>query len=686
MAESNKTNSKHLRQKAEELLKKKSPETASQISEVEYIRLIHELQVHQIELELQNEELRHAWEVAEVANDKYVGLYDFAPSGYFSLSGSGAIKELNISGARMIGKPRNELKNKLFTFFVTEETKPIFRYFLEKVFKGKSKETCEIELVTHGNIPTCVLLTGVVTENQNECNVTAVDITENRMAQEALKSSEKRYRTTIESINDAFFSLDNELRFTYFNKKAEMLLLKRSSDVLGKKIFSEVFIADRGSVFEKKIQRALNATEICTFETFFGTEPDIDWYEVRVYPGMEGISVFFTTVTEKKKAESALRLSLLKYQTLFKLFPAGITISDSRGQIIETNSIAQRMLGLTPEDQKHRQIDGKEWRIIRPDGSPMPASEYASVRAFREKCQVENVEMGILKGDDQVTWVNVSATPIPLEGYDVAMVYTDITVRKDTEKKIRLLNETLEQHVAERTNQLVITNKELAFHLHELEQFAYVSNHDLQEPLRTINQFIRLFSEKYADAIDEDGKKYIEFISKSAVRMSKLVKDLLDYSVLGKESVKTMVDCNKIVACVLSDLYDSIKGRNAKITVHKLPVISGYETELRLLFQNLIENAIKYQRTDMVPEVTISAECQDMEWLFSIKDNGIGIDKKHYEKIFIIFQRLHNRNEFEGTGIGLAHCKKVVEMHGGKIWVESTPGAGSTFLFTIPKP
>jgi PAS domain S-box-containing protein len=685
MKNDNKSTSALLRQKAEELLKRKSPGKTLPFSEVESLKLIHELEVHQIELELQNEELRHAWAEAESANDKYIRLYDYAPSGYFTLSGKGEIIELNLSGAGMLGNYRQYLKNKLFFSFISEETKPTFRLFLEKIFQTKSKETCEVIIVTNGDIPSYVLLTGTLIENQEQCNVTAVDITAQRVAQEALKSSEMRYRKMIESISDAFFTLDNELRFAYFNNHAEALLLKKSSEVLGKKIFDEVFKEAKGSVFEEKYRYALAAKKICTFEVFFGIEPYINWYDVRVYPGMEGISVFFTVITERKKADSALRLSLSKYQTLFDLFPAGITISDSQGQIIETNTIAQRLLGLAPEQQKQRQIDGTEWQIVRPDGSPMPASEYASVRALNEKCQIENVEMGILKGDDQVTWINVSATPIPIEGYGVAIVYNDITARKEADNKIRLLNETLEQRVAERTSQLVVINKELAFHLHELEQFSYVSNHDLQEPLRTINQFIQLFNEKYANTIDEDGKKYLEFISKSAARMRELVEDLLDYSLLGKESVKAIVDCNKTVETVLSDLYDSIKGSNARITVQKLPTVSGFETELRLLFQNLIENAIKYQRPGMVPELNISAECQDKEWLFSIKDNGIGIDNKYYEKIFIIFQRLHNRNEYEGTGIGLAHCKKVVEMHGGKIWVESVPEAGSTFMFTIPK-
>ena len=235
-----------------------------------------------------------------------------------------------------------------------------------------------------------------------------------------------------------------------------------------------------------------------------------------------------------------------------------------------------------------------------------------------------------------------------------------------------------------RADELISINRELSFSLDELNQFAYINNHDLQEPLRTLTYFTQLLHDDYGDKLDEDGHRYIEFIHNSAVRMSKMVRDLFEYSILGKESVRSLIDCNKVVNAVLLDLDDSIKASQAKITLEKLPTIVGFETELRLLFQNLIANAIKFHNKDEIPEIIISAGSSEKKWIFSIKDNGIGIDEKHNNKIFIIFQRLHNRDKFEGTGIGLAHCKKIVEMHGGKIWVESTPGSGSNFLFTIP--
>lgn len=226
-------------------------------------------------------------------------------------------------------------------------------------------------------------------------------------------------------------------------------------------------------------------------------------------------------------------------------------------------------------------------------------------------------------------------------------------------------------------------NKELERKNKELEQFAYVASHDLQEPLRTSSSYVKLLQRQYQGKLDDKANKYFNYIVDSSDRMKILIKDLLDFSRIGIKGEFEKVDCNKILKDVLADLEVAISDCSAEIRSENLPVVNGYPTELKQLFQNLIINAIKFRNKNVCPKISISALKIDNYWQFAISDNGIGIDKQHYDKIFIIFQRLHNRTEYKGSGIGLSHCKKIVELHHGKIWVKSTLGEGSTFYFTL---
>ena len=255
-------------------------------------------------------------------------------------------------------------------------------------------------------------------------------------------------------------------------------------------------------------------------------------------------------------------------------------------------------------------------------------------------------------------------------------------------------NEEKEKRAAE----LAIANIELAFQNEEkekqaaelsiankeLKHFTFIASHDLQEPLRTVANYIEMFQELYSNQLDEQALKYLNSINNANRRMRELVKSLLDFSRLGHNRVLVEVDCNSMLTDLVSDLESMITRSGAVIHIGELPVMNLYEIEIRQLFQNLITNAIKFHKEDVVPQIYIEAQQIEDEWKFSVKDNGIGIDAIYFERIFDIFQRLNPKEKYEGNGIGLANCKKIVQLHQGQISIESTLGQGTTFHFTIP--
>lgn len=221
----------------------------------------------------------------------------------------------------------------------------------------------------------------------------------------------------------------------------------------------------------------------------------------------------------------------------------------------------------------------------------------------------------------------------------------------------------------------------------DLEQFAYIASHDLQSPLQAIVGNADLLSWKYEGRLGADGDRYVEQIIQSAFRMKQLIEDLLDYSRIGTASRRwSTIDCQEVLAAALSNLSAEIAQSDARITHSELPTILGDRTQLMQLFQNLIGNAIKFRRRDVIPTIEISATPHHQsEWLLEVKDNGIGIESQQCDRIFEVFQRLHSTGEYPGTGIGLTICKKIVERHGGKIWVDSQLGCGTQFYFTLPQ-
>jgi signal transduction histidine kinase len=252
-----------------------------------------------------------------------------------------------------------------------------------------------------------------------------------------------------------------------------------------------------------------------------------------------------------------------------------------------------------------------------------------------------------------------------------------IAERLKIEEDIRKLNSELERRVAERTQELSRTND-------ELRQFAYIASHDLQEPLRTVGSYAQLLAKRYRGKLDNDADDFIHYIVDGVTRMHVLLNDMLAYSRVTDSNARPMGDAHfgRIVENALANLEATIKENDAEITYGELPVIVGDEVQLTQVMQNLVANGIKYRR-EVPPKISISVDKQNGEWVFSVGDNGIGIDSKYKDRIFGIFKRLHGK-ELPGTGMGLAICKKIIERHGGRIWVDSTLGEGSVFQFSIP--
>ncbi|MFY9637686.1 MAG: ATP-binding protein, partial [Methanobacterium sp.] len=510
----------------------------------------------------------------------------------------------------------------------------------------------------------------------------------------------------IGSIRDYIYSIDKNWKFIYINEPSAKDVGYKSSELVGKNIWKTVNKL-AGTKLEKEFRKAMNKREIRQFE--WKTLYTDSYREFTVYPSTDGITVYGKDITKRKKAEEEIEFEKKRLETILETSPSAVIIVEADGKISYINKRAKHLYGvnITGLDLTQAISKVKSKRI---DGSEYAVDEGPSGRALKGEI-VRNEEMILEQPDGTVIPILGSAAPIyNLEGNVIAavVIFDDIIERKREEERKQEMLETEQQLTEELTatneelqaitEELRTSNEELLIarnHLaemvsklktsnKELEQFAHVASHDLQEPLRMVTSFTQLLERRYKGQLDEDADDYIGFIVEGAQRMKDLIDDLLIFSRLNTEKRKLEPILMEIALDdVLFNLKSSIEENNAIITYDPLPTIIGDISQIRQLFQNLLSNAIKFHG-DEPPEIHISAQNFEKEWLFGVRDNGIGINHNHQKQIFNIFKRLHTRKEYEGTGIGLAICKRIVERHGGRIWVESEEGKGSTFFFTIP--
>ena len=376
--------------------------------------------------------------------------------------------------------------------------------------------------------------------------------------------------------------------------------------------------------------------------------------------GHEGKILTMRDVTELKQAEEELRLSRENFRHLFNNAQVGVyrTRIDGSG-ILDYNKKFKELTGYSDEELRHMPTVIK-WAD--------PQARVELITKLQQDGVVTDHEIKLIKKDDSVVTCLVSCKVYPDKGY-LEGTLMDITERKQAELKLHKLNEELQ-----RSND-------------DLESFAYVASHDLQEPLRMVTSYVQLLEKRYTDKLDDSGRDFIAFAVDGAQWMKTLITDLLAFSRVNTMGCSfDQVEIQTVIQRACDLLRSQIEGSGAEVIVDSkdlLPTVFGDRSQLIQLFQNLINNAIRF-RGEEPPQVQVTAKKQDGEWLFAIKDNGLGIESQYRERIFQIFQRLHTRQQYPGTGTGLAICKKIVERHGGRIWLKSVPGKGSTFFFTIP--
>lgn len=484
------------------------------------------------------------------------------------------------------------------------------------------------------------------------------DMTDRRNRERELETELQR---VFNRVSDALYAVDNEFRFTLVNDRAEELLGHPEEDLLGERLW-DVFpsAAEIDDVWDA-FHTARDEQVATHYELYY---PRLGfWVEANLYPSETGISVYFRDVTDRKQREQALEESKQRYRTIAEYFPNGVVT-------------------LFDHDLEYTLAAGRGFEMIDEDPAEIEGSNFEDTWTPEVRETLEPVLRSALEGEkrsvelrhDGREWVLYAVPVTDSEGTVFAgmTMAHDITERKENQRK-------LEETVA----RLEESN-------HRLEQFAYAASHDLQEPLRMVSSYLQLLERRYSDAFDEDGEEFLEYAIDGADRMRRMIDGLLAYSrVETRGDPLEPVDLDHIFANVREDLQLQIGETNAELTVTEdgLPRVQGDANQLRQVFQNLLENALEYSG-DERPRIRVDAESRvrnrRREWVISVHDEGIGIEPSDQERVFEVFERLHTREEYPGTGIGLALCQRIVERHDGEMWLESEPDEWTTVSFTIP--
>ncbi|MGB7893592.1 MAG: ATP-binding protein, partial [Microcoleus sp.] len=444
------------------------------------------------------------------------------------------------------------------------------------------------------------------------------------------------------------------------------------NEIVGKNLLAKVSQVSNKRLFDLYVS-VVETGETVDQDFYYEQEGDtIVWLHIVAVKLNDGLAVTFRNITERKRAEIALRDSEERFRAIFEQAAVGIAKTALCGKFMRVNPGFCQIVRYAQSE-----LLQQNWEAItHPDDREVDREYLRSL--LSGKIQTFSVEKRLLCKDEAVRWANVTVSA--MRDVKGTLQYLICAIEDISERK--LVQELLQESLDTQTRYA----QELTRSNAELEQFAYVASHDLQAPLSTIAGYAQLLEKRFPNQLDAQGNKFIRNIVHSCERMQALIDDLLEYSRVGRSQKPfEMIDCNRVFEDACANLHLAIRENQASVTRGNLPRVKGDCFQLLQLFQNLIGNAIKY-RSSEAPVVQVDASRQGDSWVFSVQDNGIGIASQYHPRIFQIFQRLHTQKQYSGTGIGLAICQRIVDRHGGNLWVESEPNRGSTFYFSIPIP
>ncbi|MBA3007030.1 MAG: PocR ligand-binding domain-containing protein [Proteobacteria bacterium] len=496
---------------------------------------------------------------------------------------------------------------------------------------------------------------------------------------DAVLKSEERFKTFMEETPVYAYIKDGSLNHVFSNKKVlELTQLKQSGQIVDSA--KTIFDPDIANYLERADQKILSGhSNRIELEYKVKIDGQDKWlndikFALKLTDGTKGVGGLAFDITERKRAEEALRASQENYGILFREMQNGFAhseiICNAQGHPINSRYLAvnpafERITGRKAED-----VVGKTILEVFPSLEPSWIETFGRVALTGEPAHFESQasELGIT--------FDVSAfCPAPNQ---YAYTFSDISERRKAENEIRRLHTELEQRVVERTAQLEAANK-------ELEAFSYSVSHDLRAPLRHISGYVDLLNNRFREALPDKAKHYLNTIAASSSQMGTLIDDLLQFSRTGRQEMcQVAMDMNVLVKEVLEALKPDFLNRNISWTVEELPKVFGDYSLLKQVWINLLDNAVKFTRNKDEAHIEIGFTQESDHWVFFVRDNGVGFDTQYAKKLFGVFQRLHSQTDFEGTGIGLANVQRIVHKHAGRVWAEAQPDKGATFYFTIP--